>query len=171
MIWWLLCSEYVYVHIHTYSYSECMLNTDSSRCGCHWWGILHNLLSLLPNDKELFLWIFAVNIVYFYENLKPLVHLLSVADLFFLLPWASGTCRSSWDLVCDTYNGWLIFLVTYCRWINSEVNSEWSWVSSAVSICKKTHSVYWESVIILIDYRKSNSTIRIAHNSYFWADL
>ena len=84
-----------------------------------------------------------------------------------LLPCVRGTGRPIWDLMCVIYSGWLLFLIIRCSWINSEFNSESSWIGSAVSIGKTTISAYWISISILRDYWKSDNTI-ILHKIWFW---
>ena len=69
--------------------------------------------------------------------------------------------------MCVIYSGWLLFLIIRCSWINSEFNSESSWIGSAVSIGKTTISAYWISISILRDYWKSDNTI-ILHKIWFW---
>lgn len=71
--------------------------------------------------------------------------------------------------ICIIYNEWFLFLIS-CSWINSEVNSESSGISLAVSICKTTVSAYWKSVPILRDSGKSYKAIQMAYNFDFWTE-
>lgn len=78
-------------------------------------------------------------------------------------------CKPIEDVIRVIYNGCFLFLIT-CSWMNSEVNSESSEISLAVSIYKATLSASWKSATIIRDSGRSYKTIRMACSSDFWTE-
>ena len=124
----------------------------------------HNFLGFLPSDREFFK---SLLLTFFNGILSPLIHFLSVAGQFHYYLVTDGLA----DLYEIIYSGLLLFLIISCSWIYSEVNSESSWISSAVAMCKTMLYAHWEAVIIVRDPWKSDNTMSSIYNSDFWTNL
>lgn len=78
------------------------------------------------------------------EILRLLPHFLLIADQFHHYLVLEGLLSHMGSDRCVIYKERLLFLITYCSWINSEVNSELIW-NKFSCFNMWNHSVYWVS--------------------------